>query len=155
MIQANDDLVAEVKRLRGEIQQLRGGGGPAPPPPRRLLPLQLRRRLHLRQRVPRRVRDILDRVEAHDRWRLEECLNLQPSENVTSPQVRRILASDLGHRYTLPWKGEIHGAWVENAYGGTRYLDEIEATGEGLPPGGLPARFASAQPPSGDRAGGG
>jgi len=99
------------------------------------------------------VRDILDRVEAHDRWRLEECLNLQPSENVTSPQVRRILASDLGHRYTLPWKGEIHGAWVENAYGGTRYLDEIEATGEGLARELFHARFASLKPLSGHVAG--
>ena len=99
------------------------------------------------------MRDILDRVEAHDRWRLEECLNLQPSENVTSPQVRRILASDLGHRYTLPWKGEIHGAWVENAYGGTRYLDEIEATGEGLARELFHARFASLKPLSGHVAG--
>jgi len=95
------------------------------------------------------VRDILDRAEAHDRWRLEECLNLQPSENVTSPQVRRLLASDLGHRYTLPWKGEIHGAWVENAYGGTRYLDEIEEAGEGFARELFHARFASLKPLSG------
>jgi len=101
------------------------------------------------------VTEILKKVEAHDRWRLEEVLNLQPSENVTSPAVRRILASDLGHRYTLPWKGGmwIHGASVENAYGGTRYLDEIEATGEGLARELFHARFASLKPLSGHVAG--
>ena len=97
--------------------------------------------------------EILAKVEAHDRWRLEECLNLQPSENVTSLQVRRILASDLGHRYTLPWKGEIHGARVENAYGGTRYLDEVEAAGEALARELFHARFASLKPLSGHLAG--
>ena len=99
--------------------------------------------------------EILKKVEAHDRWRLEEVLNLQPSENVTSPAVRRILASDLGHRYTLPWKGGmwIHGASVENAYGGTRYLDEIEAEGEALAREVFHARFASLKPLSGHVAG--
>lgn len=99
------------------------------------------------------MKDILSKVEAHDRWRLEQCLNLQPSENVTSPAVRRILASDLGHRYTLPWRGEIHGAYVENAYGGTRYLDEIEAEGEALARELFHARFASLKPLSGHVAG--
>ena len=97
--------------------------------------------------------DLLSRAEAHDRWRLEECLNLQPSENVTSPQVRRLLASDLGHRYTLPWKGEIHGAYVENAYGGTRYLDEVEDIGEGLARALFTAKHASLKPLSGHLAG--
>ena len=74
------------------------------------------------------MRDVLDLVAKHDDWRLRRTINLIPSENVTSEQVRSILASDLGHRYTLPWGREWHGYTVENSYRGTRYLDEIEAS---------------------------
>ena len=76
--------------------------------------------------------DIPSLVDRHERWRADSCINLQPSENLLSPQVKRALGSDLAGRYTLPWKGDIHGSIVENAYGGTRYLDEIEAFGETL-----------------------
>jgi glycine hydroxymethyltransferase len=70
-------------------------------------------------------------VERHERWR-GACLNLIPSENITSPKVREILASDLGHRYTLPFNKEIDGAFIENAYRGTRYTDEAQAAAERL-----------------------
>ncbi len=65
-----------------------------------------------------------------EKWRLESCINLIPSENVTSPQVRALLASDFAHRYSLPVHDLIHGSFVENAYRGTRYLDEVESLGE-------------------------
>jgi len=55
-------------------------------------------------------------LEKHERWRAEQCLNLIPSENVTSPSVRRILGSDLGHRYTAP----------DRFYLGTKFTDEVE-----------------------------
>src|SRR2546426_5653592 len=42
------------------------------------------------------MRDVLDLVAKHDDWRLRRTINLIPSENVTSEQVRSILASDLG-----------------------------------------------------------
>jgi glycine hydroxymethyltransferase len=93
--------------------------------------------------------DILSGVRAHNRWRFEECLNLQPSENVTSPQVRKILSSDLGHRYTLPFDQVLHGVYVENAYRGTKYLDDIEAKGERLACDVFGSRFASLKPLSG------
>jgi glycine hydroxymethyltransferase len=93
--------------------------------------------------------DILSGVRAHDRWRLEECLNLQPSENVTSPQVREILSSDLGHRYTLPFDEILHGVYVENAYRGTKYLDDIESEGERLACDVFDSRFATLKPLSG------
>lgn len=93
--------------------------------------------------------DILSRVRAHDRWRLEDCINLQPSENVTSPQVRRILSSDLGHRYTLIFDQVLHGVYVENAYRGTKYLDEIEAEGEKLACEVYGSKYASLKPLSG------
>ncbi|MGH2357505.1 MAG: serine hydroxymethyltransferase [Candidatus Limnocylindria bacterium] len=97
--------------------------------------------------------DILSLVERHERWRGEECLNLQPSENLVSPQVKRALGSDLAGRYTLPWSGEIHGSAVHNAYGGTRYLDQIEAAGEELARAVFRARHASLKPLSGHVAG--
>ncbi|MCK4443973.1 MAG: serine hydroxymethyltransferase [Thermoplasmata archaeon] len=93
--------------------------------------------------------DILSSVKAHDRWRLEDCINLQPSENVTSPQVRRILSSDLVHRYTLIFDQVLHGVYVENAYRGTKYLDEIEAEGEKLACEVFGSKYASLKPLSG------
>jgi glycine hydroxymethyltransferase len=93
--------------------------------------------------------DILSSVRAHDRWRLEDCINLQPSENVTSPQVREILSSDLVHRYTLIFDQVLHGVYVGNAYGGTRYLDEIESEGEKLACQVFGAKHACLKPLSG------
>lgn len=55
-------------------------------------------------------------LKRHERWRAEQCLNLIPSENVTSPAVRRILGSDLGHRYTA----------VDHFYLGSKYTDLVE-----------------------------
>ena len=97
--------------------------------------------------------DILSLVDRHERWRAETCLNLQPSENLVSPQVKRALGSDLAGRYTLPWDGEINGSPVTNAYGGTRYLDEIEAAGEALARAVFGATYASLKPLSGHVAG--
>ena len=65
-------------------------------------------------------------VEDHESWRAG-CINLIPSENVMSHRARSLLASDMGHRYTLPGIKEMDGRTVENAYRGTRYLDEVES----------------------------
>ena len=88
-------------------------------------------------------------VAKHDEWRLRNCVNLIPSENVTSPEVRKLLSSDMGHRYTLPIRRELHGSFVENAYGGTRYLDIVEDMGESLAREIFEADFASLKPLSG------
>jgi len=61
-------------------------------------------------------------VAKHERWRTEQCLNFIASENVTSPTVRRILGSDLGHRYTAP----------DHFYMGAEFTDEVEETARGL-----------------------
>ena len=45
--------------------------------------------------------DIFGILRRHDKWRLEECINLIPSENIMSRKALGILASDFGHRYTL------------------------------------------------------
>jgi len=60
--------------------------------------------------------DLNRALEKHERWRAEECLNLIASENVTSPNVRNILGSDLGHRYTSP----------DRFYLGTKFTDQVE-----------------------------
>jgi glycine hydroxymethyltransferase len=68
------------------------------------------------------INEILSIVEKHEEWRGKECLNLIPSENVMSPAVRKLLSSDLAHRYTAR----------DRFYMGTRFTDEIEQTGEKL-----------------------
>jgi len=93
--------------------------------------------------------DVPSLADRHDRWRRDSCLNLQPSENLLSPQVLRVLGSDLASRYTLPWKAEYHGSRLENAYGGTKYLDEIEGIGEQLAREVFGAEHATLKPLSG------
>lgn len=66
------------------------------------------------------IADILSLVEKHEKWRGKQCINLIPSENIVSPQVRRLLSSELAHRYTAPGR----------FYMGTRFIDEIESLGE-------------------------
>ena len=68
------------------------------------------------------IDEILGLIEGHEKWRRRESINLIPSENVTSPAVRSILSSDLGHRYTSR----------EGFYKGTCFIDEIEQHGEEL-----------------------
>lgn len=72
----------------------------------------------------------LDMMRQQERWRLEESINLLPSENMASPQLRALLSSDFGHRYTLPIEAESGGMYVENAYRGTRLTTEVERSCE-------------------------
>lgn len=90
---------------------------------------------------------IVELVKAHNRWRRKECINLIPSENVTSPLVDMLYMNDGMHRYAegLPWK---------RYYQGTRYIDEIEektnqALGELFE-----AKFVDIRPVSGTAANG-
>lgn len=91
----------------------------------------------------------LDFTQRHEKWRSEDCINLIVSENVTSDAVRQLLASDFGHRYTLPLNMDIHGVFVENAYRGTRYIDQIESYGERLAQEVFGCGFSSLKPLSG------
>ena len=68
------------------------------------------------------IEEIMALVNKHEQWRLKETINLIPSENVTSPAVRTLLSSDLGHRYTSP----------DKFYMGTKFTDEIQLYGEQL-----------------------
>lgn len=66
--------------------------------------------------------EIISLVEKHERWRVQNCINLIPSENLMSPVVCSLLSSDLGQRYTAR----------DQFYMGTRFIDEIEHYGEKL-----------------------
>lgn len=63
-------------------------------------------------------RSVLRKVKAHEKW-FSESLPMIASENVTSEPVRRVLSSDLGHRYAEGWPGE-------RVYAGCRFIDQIE-----------------------------
>ncbi len=63
-------------------------------------------------------------VNLHDQYR-KRTLNLQASENYLSYRVRKALASDMASRYSMVFDSEVHGSMVHNAYGGTRYQEEI------------------------------
>jgi len=72
----------------------------------------------------------LDSMRAQEKWRQEDSLNLLPSENSASPQVRALLSSDFGNRYTLPINTEYAGEFMENAYRGTRITTDVEKRAE-------------------------
>jgi glycine hydroxymethyltransferase len=99
------------------------------------------------------VADLHDLAKAHERWRAQEAVNLQPSENVMSGQARALLASDFAHRYTLPEGLVPVLAGMRNAYRGTRYLDEMEVLAERLARDLFAAAHATLKPLSGHLAG--
>jgi glycine hydroxymethyltransferase len=84
---------------------------------------------------------VLELVKQHDSWR-SSCLNLVPSENVTSRLVRLVLTSDLGHRYA-------EGKPFKRYYCGTRFIDEIEALSIELAKRLFKCKLASVKPISG------
>jgi glycine hydroxymethyltransferase len=83
--------------------------------------------------------EILNLVRRHEEWRGKQCLNLIPSENIMSPTARKLLSSELAHRYTS----------VDRFYMGTRFTDEIEQTGEKLAKQLFKAETADLRPLSG------
>jgi len=93
-------------------------------------------RLRKRSRLPPKLQRLL---RYHEKWRVEECLNLLPSENFASPAVLEVLGSDLSNRYSSP----------EGFYMGTRYIDEIQAETEKLARQVFRAKFADVRPVSG------
>jgi len=63
-------------------------------------------------------KSVLQKVKAHEKW-FSESLPMIASENVASEPVRRVLSSDLGHRYAEGWPGE-------RVYAGCKFIDQIE-----------------------------
>ena len=91
----------------------------------------------------------LEKAREQARWRLQDSINLLPSENVTSPQVRALLSSDFGHRYTLPVNSLWAGEYIENSYRGTKITTEIERSAERVACEVFRSRYACVQPLSG------
>lgn len=91
----------------------------------------------------------LDMMRAQEKWRLEDSINLLPSENMSSPQVRALLSSDFGHRYTLPVNAEYAGEFLENSYRGTRLTTEVELKAEEAAREVFAAKHACVQPMGG------
>jgi glycine hydroxymethyltransferase len=61
---------------------------------------------------------VMGKVRSHEKW-FSQSLPMIASENLASEPVRRVLSSDLGHRYAEGWPGE-------RVYAGCRYIDQIE-----------------------------
>ena len=61
---------------------------------------------------------VISKIQSHEKW-FSESLPMIASENLASEPVRRVLSSDLGHRYAEGWPGE-------RVYAGCRYIDQIE-----------------------------
>ena len=64
------------------------------------------------------VDDITRSARAHHKW-FSESLPLIASENITSPVVRQLLATDFAHRYA-------EGKVGQRLYQGVKYIDEVE-----------------------------
>jgi glycine hydroxymethyltransferase len=96
---------------------------------------------------------IFSLLAEHEKWRTRECINLIPSENVASPAVCELLASDLGNRYTLSVNSTIHGVFIRNAYGGTKYTNLIESEAEEIAKQVFNAKYCTLKPLSGHIAG--
>ena len=85
---------------------------------------------------------IIGLVKEHQIWR-EKCLNMIPSENLTSPAVTEVTSSDFMHRYLDLDKP---------FYRGTKFMNEVESFGERLAEKVFGADFASLEPLSGNTA---
>lgn len=72
----------------------------------------------------REIDFIKDNVKEHHRW-MDKCLPMIASENITSPLVREMLATDFGHRYA-------EGDPGERFYEGCNFLDNVELKTEEL-----------------------
>ena len=81
-------------------------------------------------------------VREHQEWRTKECLNLIPSENRGSPQMRSMFLADLGGRYNAP----------DKFYRGTKYADELLSLTEELARKVFGARYAVVRALSGHTA---
>ena len=75
-------------------------------------------------------------------WRTTECLNLIPSENRGSDQMRSMFLADLGNRYNAP----------DRFYRGTKFADELQSLTEELARKVFGARYADVRPLSGHTA---
>ena len=86
-------------------------------------------------------KSVMNKVRSHERW-FSESLPMIASENLASEPVRKVLSSDLGHRYAEGWPGE-------RVYAGCRYIDQIELQAIALGKKLFKAEFVDVRPVSG------
>ncbi len=86
-------------------------------------------------------KSVISKVKAHEKW-FSESLPMIASENVASEPVRRVMSSDLGHRYAEGWPGE-------RVYAGCRFIDQIELQAIALGKRLFRAEFIDVRPISG------
>ena len=86
-------------------------------------------------------RSVVSKVKSHEKW-FSESLPMIASENLASEPVRRVLSSDLGHRYAEGWPGE-------RVYAGCRFIDQIELQAMDLGKKLFRAEFMDVRPVSG------
>ena len=77
-----------------------------------------------------------------EEWRTKECLNLIPSENRGSAQMRSMFLADIGNRYNAP----------DRFYRGTKFADELQSLTEELARKVFNARYADVRALSGHTA---
>ncbi len=78
--------------------------------------------------MPVNISDIEAIIEAQNKWRQTQTINLIASENTPSEAVRRVQNSDFMGRYAEGHPNE--GDKVNRYYQGTRYIDEVESMAE-------------------------
>jgi glycine hydroxymethyltransferase len=86
-------------------------------------------------------KEVVSLVKKHESW-FSENLPLIASENLASLGVRKVLSSDLGHRYAEGWPGE-------RVYAGCKYIDQIELIAIDLAKKLFKADFVDVRPVSG------
>ncbi|WP_069808035.1 serine hydroxymethyltransferase [Vulcanisaeta thermophila] len=88
------------------------------------------------------LREVLNLVRTHNRWRRLETINLIPSENVMSPLAEYVYLNDMEGRYA-------EGTLGSRYYQGTKYIDELEGLLTELMKQLFHARFTDVRPISG------
>jgi glycine hydroxymethyltransferase len=86
-------------------------------------------------------KSVAAKVRSHEKL-FSESLPMIASENLTSEPVRRVLSSDLEHRYAEGWPGE-------RVYAGCKYIDQIELQAIALGKKLFRTRFIDVRPISG------
>ncbi len=82
----------------------------------------IERMARLQQSISQYYQQVCQTLKDHDQWR-RQTLNLSAAENIASPLVKKMLASDLTQRYA-DYQGRDPQA---RKYQGTRYIQQVEA----------------------------
>jgi len=85
------------------------------------------------EKINSEIKLLQDLLISHQNYRFHETINLIPSENICSPEVRLLLCSDMLHRYTS----------YEGYYRGTKFIDEVENFGKEIAKQLFKAKFVS------------